>query len=188
MKQAIYIGAAVVASAGAATWYFLTRAPSTFTDGAAGDLLDEVTVSLQKTVGASWPYPRGSEYQATFDAVESANDIPPGLLARQGFQESRFRADIITGTTVSSAGAIGIMQIVPHWHPDVNPYDPIESINYAGHELRRLYDKFHTWPLALAAYNWGEGNIGRHASSPDSWPTETRNYVAQITADVSVNA
>lgn len=188
MSRAVYLGALVIAGFGAATWYVLTRVPSAAPDSATGsalDSLDEVVVSAKKLVGASWPYPRGSEYQSTFDDVSAAHGIPPGLLARQAYQESHFRADIISGATVSSAGAIGIMQIVPRWHPDVNAYDPIESINYAAQFLRRLYDKFNTWPLALAAYNWGEGNLAKH-TDPTTWPKETQAYVSQITSDVEV--
>lgn len=188
MSRALYYGSAIVLTVGAATWYLLTRVPSAAPDSATSgalDSLDEVVVSAKKLVGASWPYPRGSEYQSTFDQASDANGIPPGLLARQGFQESRFRSDVISGATVSSAGAIGIMQIVPRWHPDVNPYDPIESINYAAQFLRRLHDKFGTWPLALAAYNWGEGNLANHPD-PATWPKETQAYVSQITSDVEV--
>lgn len=186
--EIIAFGVATITGVGLATWYLLTRLPSAPEDSATSgalDTLDEVVVSAKKLVGASWPYPRGSEYQSTFDTVSAAQGIPPGLLARQAFQESRFRTDIISGATVSSAGAIGIMQIVPRWHPDVNPYDPIESINYAAQFLRRLYDKFNTWPLALAAYNWGEGNLAKH-TDPTTWPAETQAYVSQITSDVEV--
>lgn len=198
MSRSVYIGLGIIGSVGAATWYFLTRAPGTSsndvgtdinTDNGSGpgvddSILDEVTVETKKIAGAQWPYPRGSEYENTFDAVSQQYGIPPGLLARVGWQESRFRADIIDGTTVSGAGAIGIMQFVPRWHPDLNPYDPIASINYAGRYLSGLHDKFGTWDLALAAYNWGEGNISKH-SDPSTWPKETRDYVAQISADVS---
>lgn len=190
MSRTLYIGLTIVGSVGAATWYFLNRVPSAPDGSASAGLLstlDEVTVTAKKLVGSSWPYPRGSQYQAEFDRVSQENGIPPGLLARQAFQESRFRDDIISGATVSKAGAIGIMQIVPHWHPDVNAYDPVASIDYAGQYLASLNRRFGTWELALAAYNWGEGNISKH-SDPSTWPQETKNYVAQITADVPLGA
>lgn len=183
-------GIGIALGAGYATWRFLNRLPSAADPGSTTatilNALDEVTVTAQKIVGSDWPYPRGREYQSAFEAAEQSNDIPPGLLARQAYQESHFRDDIISGATVSKAGAVGIMQIVPRWHPDVNAYDPLESINYAAHFLAGLHRQFGTWPLALAAYNWGPGNVAQHKNDVMSWPLETQNYVRQITADVNV--
>lgn len=191
-SNTIAIGVLVIGGVGAATWWYLNRVPpSTDTseddgyEGAPESILDEVTVTAQKLVGSTWPYPRGQEYQRFFEAAEDMNNIPRGLLARQGYQESRFREDIISGQTVAGPGAIGIMQIIPKYHPDVNPYDPVESINYAARFLTSLHTQFGTWELALAAYNWGPGNIKKHPD-PATWPTETKNYVVQITADVPV--
>ena len=75
------------------------------------------------------------------------------------------------------------MQIVPRWHPNVDPLDPTDAIWYAARYLRNLYDRMgHSWKMALAAYNWGPGNVSRNEIS--DWPTETKNYVRQISADV----
>ena len=126
-----------------------------------------------------------------FRRAELANNLPAGLLERVAQQESAFRSDIILGKKQSSAGAQGIMQIIPRWHPNVNPLNPIEAINYAGKFLRRLYDKFGRWDYALAAYNWGEGNLEKNLNmrfwNPVShWPDETQRYVKQILNDVNV--
>ena len=134
---------------------------------------------------------RANPYAADIAAAELNNDIPNTLLARLLYQESRFRPDIIQGEVTSSAGAIGIAQIVPRWHPNVNPYNPQESIYYAAGYLRKLFDKFGTWRRALAAYNWGPGNLSKAIDrAGDNWisvaPRETQNYVTQITADVEV--
>lgn len=134
---------------------------------------------------------RGNQYAADIAAAELNNGIPNTLLARLIYQESRFRPDIISGETQSSAGAIGIAQIVPRWHPQVDPYNPQDSIYYAAGYLRRLFEKFGTWRRALAAYNWGPGNLTKAIDrAGDNWisiaPKETQNYVTQITADVEV--
>ena len=140
----------------------------------------------------SWAAPaRANPYAADIAAAELNNGIPNQLLARLIYQESRYRPDIISGETVSSAGALGIAQIVPRWHPDVDPLNPVDSIYYAGAYLRRLFDRFGSWKRALAAYNWGQGNLSKAITkSGDKWifevPTETRNYVEQITRDVKV--
>lgn len=132
-----------------------------------------------------WKIPaEGLKYAPYFADAEKRHGLPHNLLARVAFQESSFREDVITGDTVSSAGAVGLMQIVPKWHPGVDPTNPIESIYYAAGYLARLYKQFGDWELALAAYNWGPGNVRRRGM--DEAPMETLQYVAQITNDVRV--
>lgn len=127
---------------------------------------------------------RGAPYKAALGAAEIKYGIPENMLARLAWQESRFRADIISGKTKSAAGAVGIMQIVPRWHPDVNPYDAFASIDYAGRFLVSLFKKFKSWELALKAYNWGAGNVSAWLAGKKSEPLETANYSRQILADL----
>lgn len=133
--------------------------------------------------------PEGLIYAPYFSDAESKLALPAGILSRMAWQESRFRPDIISGETASSAGAQGLMQIVPRWHPNANPLDPIDSIYYAGQYLKDMYDRFGTWKLALAAYNWGPGSLNKALKAKDttgtlSLPDETQNYVDQITGDL----
>ncbi len=142
-----------------------------------------------KSRGHWQPPETARPYLNSIEQVEQRHNMPQNLLARLIYQESRYRQDIITGKTVSSAGAIGIAQIVPRWHPDVNPLNPEESIHYSGKYLNHLQRQFGDWPTALAAYNWGPGNVSkaqkRHGKNwLDKAPTETRNYVHQIMRDV----
>lgn len=130
-----------------------------------------------------WPYPRGREYKLLFDSSTNDFKLPAGLLARVAWQESRFREDIITGRKISKAGAAGIMQIVPRYHPAVDPLDVPAAIKYAAKYLAQLRDMFGTWELALAAYNWGPANLLRYRNYRDKWPLETSNYTSQILAD-----
>lgn len=139
------------------------------------------------TPGPWTPPERAAPYLPAIYAAEDANGIPRNLLARLIYQESRYRPEIIDGTIVSRAGAVGIAQIVPRWHPNVNPRDPWESIDYAAKYLRQLFKRFGSWRLALAAYNWGQGNQQKDLADGivgNDWPSETRNYVTEITADV----
>lgn len=135
--------------------------------------------------------PSGLPYRVNLTLAEQRYGLPAGLLGRVAWQESRFRPDIIRGETVSSAGAVGLMQIVPRWHPDVDPTDPIASIDYAAQYLRRLYDRFGDWQQALAAYNWGPTNLAMALKRDgDQWrrvlPRETRDYITDISRDVPV--
>lgn len=124
------------------------------------------------------------KYRAAIKVAEERHGLPAHLLHRLIYQESRFRSDIIDGRVVSSAGAVGIAQIVPKWHPGVNPLDPFASIEYAADYLRRLRSQFGSWTLALAAYNAGPGNVERYGGIPPF--SETQRYVAEITRDVGV--
>lgn len=130
--------------------------------------------------------PNAAKYIPAIHTAEDAYDIPRDLLARLIYQESRWREDVISGTKTSSAGAVGIAQIVPRWHPDVNPLDPFAAIEYAGRYLSQLRKQFGTWKLALAAYNWGPGNLSKNYNLPGTWPQETLDYISQITQDVPV--
>lgn len=156
------------------------------------DAVEEVLVTAQRIGAAvsdafagSWLSKVPEQFKSAFALARARYSLPGNLLERVAYQESRFREDIITGQTVSSAGALGLMQIVPKWHPDVNPRDPIASIDYAGKYLRQLFTQFGSWRLALAAYNWGPGNVSKYRD-PASWPRETRDYVSQISADVGL--
>ena len=138
------------------------------------------------SIFAPWRIPkRGQKFAPYFSKAEKKYGIPKNLLARIAYQESRFRDDIITGQLPSKAGALGIMQIIPRWHPNVNPLNPPEAIDYAGKYLKRLHDKFGSWNEALAAYNWGEGNLRRWQKGEiDRMPEETKNYTTQIMSDI----
>jgi soluble lytic murein transglycosylase-like protein len=127
----------------------------------------------------------GPTYQPTFAVVESNNGIPTNLLYRIGYQESHFRSDIIDGSTVSPAGAVGIMQLMPQFFPGAGQ-DPQADIATAGAYLAKLYGEFNDWQLATAAYNDGPGNINAYIAGTKQLPLETQNYVADVFADVPV--
>lgn len=141
---------------------------------------------VASTVSAFF-YPSGEKYRGLTDAAEARYGLPHGLIYRQCYQESHFRDDIITGKVRSAAGAVGILQIIPRYHPDIGEagaLDPAKAIPYAAKFMSQLKKQFGTWEIALAAYNWGPGNVARTASI--NWPQETKKYVKEITADVNV--
>lgn len=129
--------------------------------------------------------PKGRIFEAAFKAAEQKHGLPNNLLARMAEQESHFKPDIIDGSIQSPAGAIGLMQIIPRWHPNVNPLDPFASIEYAGDYIKRLYKRFGSWNKALAAYNWGQGNLDKWLrGEKEHMPLETQNYVREILSDI----
>jgi soluble lytic murein transglycosylase-like protein len=142
------------------------------------------TVTRQTT----WKPPASAApYLDTIAQAERDNGLPAGLLARVLHQESRFRQDIITGKVKSPAGALGIAQFMPATARErgVDPLNPTSAINGAAGYLASLFDRFGDWTKAIAAYNWGQGNVARKGL--DKAPAETRAYVAQITKDVNLS-
>ena len=64
--------------------------------------------------------------------------------------------------------------------------DPIKSTVAAAHHLRDLYDRFGSWPLALAAYNAGSGKVSRairKTGSRDFWKIRRTWYLRRETKD-----
>jgi membrane-bound lytic murein transglycosylase D len=102
----------------------------------------------------------------------------------------------------SSAKAMGLWQFMPATGKDFrltqNVFrderrDVLQSTDAALDYLQRLHKQFGSWDLALAAYNWGEGNVSKAqkrnlaAGLPTDYlslkmPKETRNYVPKLMA------
>jgi membrane-bound lytic murein transglycosylase D len=121
----------------------------------------------------------------------------PTELALLPFIESAFNPQ-----AVSSAKAMGMWQFMPatgkQYELKQNVFrddrrDVLASTRAALDYLQRLYAMFGDWHLALAAYNWGEGNIGRaiaknqQVGQPSRYtdlgmPMETRFYVPKLQA------
>ena len=144
--------------------------------------LTNIPAAVTRALGL-WAAP--AAYADAIATAEQAYGIPPRLLERQLWQECRWRADIINGRTVSSVGAQGIAQFMPATAREmgIDPLDPFASIDAAGRYMRTLYRKFGNWSEALAAYNWGQGNVDRKGLT--AAPREAVNYYTQILADVN---
>lgn len=188
----------VFALAVAATLLWLSRTRRGQT--AAVDALEFITVTAEK-LGDSvrsavdgllgeWTRKIPEALRGIFSSSAAQYGLPVGLLEAVAYRESRFRQDIIDGRTRSSAGAVGIMQIIPRWHPEVGEagaLDPQRAIPYAAKYLQQLQRQFGAWELALAAYNWGPGNLAKwQAGTIKNWPAETRAYVAEITRNAGL--
>jgi soluble lytic murein transglycosylase-like protein len=132
---------------------------------------------------ASGRYPGEEPYAALIDAAEAKHLLPPRLLAALLYQESRYRPDIIEGRVRSPTGAMGIAQFMPatavEWLGSQQAaLDPAQAIDGAARYMRWLFGRHASWRLAVAAYNWGTGNVERKDES--AWPAETRDYVANV--------
>ena len=103
----------------------------------------------------------------------------------------------------SPAGAAGLFQFMPatarrfglKTSPKDERLDPEKSAAAAAQYLGILHRQFNSWPLALAAYNAGEGRVSgllkKHGANDfdgiaDKLPLETRLYVPKVLATVSL--
>lgn len=123
---------------------------------------------------------RAKKYVSNFKNADIDNRLPAGMTGKIAFIESSFNPLAYNG----KAGATGIMQIVPSQHPNAVPANPEKAIAYAGQYLRKLYNRFGDWNKAIAAYNWGEGNVNRViAQYGNQWfnqlPSETQKYLVK---------
>ncbi len=145
---------------------------------------------FNRTVERSRPY-----LYHILSEVEKRN--MPSEIALLPFIESAF----VTKAR-SHVGASGLWQFMPatgrHYGLAQNNiydgrHDIYASTNAALNYLQYLHNMFGDWSLALAAYNWGEGNVSRAVNRARSqglepvyenlnMPNETRNYVPKLLA------
>lgn len=125
------------------------------------------------------------KYAYTIEAAENRHGLPARLLERLLYQESRYREEIISGRVRSPVGAVGIAQFMPatarEWH--IDPLNTGQAIDGAARYLAWLKNQLNGWREALAAYNWGIGNVQRRGLI--AAPRETSRYVVEIIADVT---
>lgn len=83
---------------------------------------------------------------------------------------------------VSSAGAQGLMQLMPltqKTYQVSNPYDPAQNINGGAAYLKHLKNTYSTIDVFLAAYNSGETAVERYGKTIPPFP-ETQEYVRRV--------
>ena len=94
----------------------------------------------------------------------------------------------------SSAGAMGLMQVMPATYEGLrvryqlgdDPYDPHNSILAGTAYIREMYDRFGA-PGFLAAYNAGPDRVDNYLAGRAALPEETVNYVASITPNLGTD-
>lgn len=119
--------------------------------------------------------------------AERQYKLPKNLLVNMAQKESSFLPAIAWGAKKSPVGAVGLMQFMPHAHPGFDARDPVASVYRAGQYIRELINRFdadkkkaHPSPVvaAVAAYNWGRGNILKKGLA--NAPRETKIYLQRI--------
>ncbi len=139
------------------------------------------------------PVPLARELAPDLKAIFKAEGVP-GELIWLAEVESAFNPK-----AKSPVGAVGLFQFMPatatrfglQTTPVDQRTDPQRSASAAARYLRLLHGRFADWPLAVAAYNAGEGRVGRTLKQQggrhfediaDALPIETRMYVPRVAA------
>ena len=89
---------------------------------------------------------------------------------------------------VSTAGAMGLMQIMPGTWASLrarhglgrDPYDVRDNIMAGAAYLRAMHDRYGNAMAMLAAYNAGPGRYDEYLSRGRPLPAETRAYLAKL--------
>lgn len=120
-----------------------------------------------------------SELCSAAATFAEANNLPVPFFANLIWQESGFKPHV-----VSPVGAQGIAQFMPRVAQAYgleNPFDPIHALATSAKFLNELLTQFGNLGLAAAAYNAGPKRVTDFVSKKRGLPTETRNYVKNIT-------
>jgi membrane-bound lytic murein transglycosylase D len=138
---------------------------------------------------------RAGKYKAMIQKVLKQEGVPQDLVY-QAVAESGFRPTIVN----PKSGAAGMWQFMPFgtyglartgWYDE--RFDPEKATRAYAREMKKAYAQLGNWYLAMAAYDWGTGNIQRAVQRTgyvDFWelyrrnnlPQETKNYVPIILA------
>lgn len=142
---------------------------------------------------------RVGKYRGLIEEVLKQEGVPQDLIYL-AVAESGFQPQVVN----AHSGAGGMWQFMPatgvQYGLSRNGYfdyrfDPEKSSRAYARYIKALYRQFGDWYLAMAAYNWGPGNIQKDVQKTgyaDFWqlyrmglmPAQTRAYVPQILAAV----
>ncbi|HUG11374.1 MAG TPA: lytic transglycosylase domain-containing protein [Opitutaceae bacterium] len=167
---------------------------------------EDVKLRIERSAGSdeTWrrkvatrPAPAAAaRYVPQLKKVFAAEGVPPELVWIAEVESS------FNPKAQSPVGARGLFQFMPatakHYGLSTFPFDertnPEKSARAAAQYLKVLHRRFNDWPLALAAYNAGEGRVGRllerhkardFESIAPRLPAETRLYVPKVLATVA---
>lgn len=115
-------------------------------------------------------------------------DVPEKWIRAVMLRESGGRSVVNGRVITSSAGAIGLMQVMPGTYALMrdqyglgrDPSDPHDNIMAGTAYLRQMYDLFGA-PGFLAAYNCGPACYASHLAGKQRLPRETKLYLAALT-------
>ncbi|MDV3256953.1 MAG: lytic transglycosylase domain-containing protein [Sphingomonas sp.] len=113
--------------------------------------------------------------------------IPAEWIARVMQAESDGRTRVEGKPITSTAGAMGLMQLMPATWDEIrlryqlggDPHDPRDNIMAGAAYLKQMYDRF-GYPGLFAAYHAGPRAYARHLERGSPLPPETRRYLSRV--------
>lgn len=117
-----------------------------------------------------------SNLEAMIQSQADEQGLDPALLKAVIKNESNFNPH-----AVSSAGAQGLMQLMPGTARGLgvqDSFDPAQNIQGGAKYLKGLIQKYQSVPLAVAAYNAGPGAVDKYKGVPPY--AETTHYVKKV--------
>ena len=134
-----------------------------------------------------------AEWRSHIAEASARFGVPSSWIRKVIRAESGGATEIRGAPVVSSAGAMGLMQLMPStWRemrqvlrlgPD--PHHPRDNILAGSLYLRLMFDRF-GYPGLFAAYNAGPARYAQYLSGRRALPYETRAYVAKLAPAASV--
>ncbi len=127
-------------------------------------------------INGSLAWSRSPKMDRMIEEVAYGQGIDPVLLRAVVAVESDFNP-----RSVSSKGALGLMQLMPGTAHDMglaNPFNPEQNLRAGARYLKLMLERFPTLPMALAAYNAGPNCVDSFGGIPP-YP-ETRQYIRKV--------
>ena len=182
----------IIGAASAAVLLYMTRrvGAARVTAGDEGTNIFEDGAESVKSMFTNWPT-GSAPYRDMIESAAATHGVPVSILAWLLWKESRYLPGVIDGTKRSRVGAMGIAQFMPatareELGSEAAALDPAKAIPGAARYLAKLYRAVGSWQAALAAYNWGIGNVQRKGLS--AAPAETVDYYTVILSKSGVDA
>ncbi|MDT7043644.1 lytic transglycosylase domain-containing protein [Candidatus Nitronereus thalassa] len=132
---------------------------------------------------------RFSKYKPVVDQFFAELGLPRELvylsIIESGFNPRAYSRARAAGPWQFMKGTGKTYGLRVNWYLDERR-DPIKSSVAAAQHLRDLYDRFGSWPLALAAYNAGAGKISRairKSGTRDYWKIRRTRYIRRETRE-----
>jgi soluble lytic murein transglycosylase-like protein len=132
-------------------------------------------------------------WQSLIEAASARFGIPTDWIRAVMARESAGLTALHGAPVVSSAGAMGLMQLMPDTWSNLraryglgnDPFDPRDNIFAGTAYLREMYDRY-GYPNLFAAYHAGPGRMNAVLAGRKPLPETTKTYLESIVSDAEI--